>query len=212
MLGEKDLERFMSFVYHEPNTGCWLHAGSPTGYKPRQYPGFQLNGEYKRAHRVSYEHFKGEIPNGLVVDHLCRQTFCVNPDHLEAVTHKENVRRGFIVALRHLWIDQPPNANSLKTHCPKGHEYSGDNLWVNNSGRRECRVCMNARKKAHSQAKRDAERLARGGPKPNGMVTYRAKFTTCPKGHEYSHHNGRQRVCKICNTENQRRYRERKRT
>jgi len=208
---DKDLIRFLNFVYFEPNTGCWLHAGSPMGTKGNQYPGFQLDGKYRRAHRVSYEHHVGPIPVGLIIDHTCRQPFCVNPQHLDPVTHAENTRRGLISALRHTWRNIPKHPFSLKTHCPRGHEYAGDNLVINCNGKRECRACIRASKRASGQAKRDAERKIRGGPKPNGMTTYRAQFTTCPKGHEYTHHNGRQRRCRICENEAARRYRERMR-
>lgn len=76
------------------------------------------------AHRVSYEIHVGPIPEGLHIDHLCRNRGCVNPDHLEPVTGAENNRR---VAV-------------LRTHCPQGHPYDGDNVCIYR-GHRRCRAC-----------------------------------------------------------------------
>jgi hypothetical protein len=79
------------------------------------------------AHRASYQAFRGEIPDGLVIDHKCKVRCCVNPDHLEPVTYKENNRRS-------------PRSINLKTHCIKGHPLSGDNE-VYYGGQRSCRIC-----------------------------------------------------------------------
>ena len=87
------------------------------------------------AHRVSYEMAKGKIPDGLQLDHLCRMTLCVNPSHLEPVTPKENIRRGETAEVARL-------TQLSKTHCPQGHPYSGENLYLKPNGRRECRQCV----------------------------------------------------------------------
>jgi len=83
-----------------------------------------------RVHRIIHELFIGPIAEGLCVDHLCRNRACVNPEHLEAVTPVENVRRGV-----------PKNRN--KTHCVKGHEFSLENTTILKSGKRRCRKCHN---------------------------------------------------------------------
>jgi hypothetical protein len=93
-------------------------------------------GRSVNAHRVSYEWEKGPIPDGMQPDHLCRVKRCVRPSHLEAVSPRENLMRGDTLAA----------ANILKTHCPQGHPYAGNNLkFDENRGIRSCRICCNAR-------------------------------------------------------------------
>ena len=95
---------------------------------------------YGLAHRLAWQAANGPVPDGLELDHLCRVRSCVRPDHLEPVTHRENCRRGD--AGKHF---------RDKTHCPRGHPYSGDNLLLS-KGARYCRAC----RKAQQQAARDA--------------------------------------------------------
>ena len=84
-------ERFDSYVIHEPNTGCHLWTGAATTIG---YGAFgPVSGLVVRAHRFAYERAKGPIPDGLEIDHLCATPSCVNSDHLETVTHAENLRR-----------------------------------------------------------------------------------------------------------------------
>lgn len=82
------------------------------------------------AHRLAYELLVGPIPPGFCIDHLCRNPSCVNPAHLEAVTHAENVRRGLAGAVQR-----------AKTHCPHGHAYDEENTYINARGFRFCRAC-----------------------------------------------------------------------
>jgi HNH endonuclease len=108
----------------EPNTGCWLWVGSVAGLYGRINDGVKC----VAAHRASYERFKGQIPTGLFLDHLCRVTLCVNPDHLEPVTAVENMRRGR--AARY-----GCSVEFLNNHCKHGHEFDGVNNWRLSRGR-----------------------------------------------------------------------------
>ena len=118
-----------------PSLGpCWEFMGYrlPSGYGRVQ----RGDGVILATHRVSFEYFKGPIPDNFQVDHLCRNRACCNPSHLEAVTHRENTLRGVGAAAM----------NSRKTHCPKGHPYSGDNLIMDGSNRK-CVICRKAKYK-----------------------------------------------------------------
>lgn len=134
-------ERVQNKILPEPNSGCWLWVGAirhgdgyGSAYNPKKkYPGV--------AHKIVYKILKGEVPEGLDLDHLCRVRSCVNPDHLEPVTRKVNVNRG-----KH--SERLYKRNASITHCPKGHEYSGNNLLVYTKIKRgklcqirRCRIC-----------------------------------------------------------------------
>ena len=91
------------------------------------------------SHRLAYELEIGPIPAGLEIDHLCRVRNCVNPAHLEPVTHAENIRRG----------TGPLAENARKTECVHGHPLEGANLYVRpGDGHRQCRACNTARSAA----------------------------------------------------------------
>ncbi len=124
-------EKFMIKVLPVTESGCWLWTGCIVkGYG-------QMGNNKKRvyAHRFSYEYHKGPIPDGLTIDHLCRVRCCVNPDHLEAVTNRENILRGTGISAK----------NYRKTHCHKGHEFIQDNTYVSKSGSRICTACQRER-------------------------------------------------------------------
>lgn len=137
--------KFWERVRPEPHTGCWLWTGAlcRSGYGR-----FRFSGELY-AHRVAYRELVGDYPEGTESDHLCRVRNCVNPTHIEAVTHRVNTGRAFKVP------GGGDERNRQKTHCPHGHEYTGDNLYVNpKSGRRTCRTCMKAAQAAWANANR----------------------------------------------------------
>jgi hypothetical protein len=112
----------------EKTATCWLWLGAG---KTEGYGSFWDGRHLVMAHRWSYERRYGPIPEGLVIDHLCRTPACVNPEHLEPVTQLENVMRG----------TAPSVANARKTHCLRGHPLDGPNLYVNGAGGRACRQC-----------------------------------------------------------------------
>ena len=141
----REEERFMNFVYPDPNTGCWLWSGADNGHGHGGFRRSPENGsKWSRAHRVSYQLFIGEIPDGKILDHLFRVRCCVNPNHLEAVTYKENSQRGLT------GINQ-----TVKTHCPSGHPYGGDNLYLRPDGGRGCKLCLRESKRKFLENKND---------------------------------------------------------
>ena len=119
--------RFWENVDKTAECWFWTAALDQDGYGKCRRDGV------KRAHRVAYEELVGPIPNGLSLDHLCRNRACVRPDHLEPVTNRENLMRGATFAA----------LNAAKTHCPQGHEYTDENTCRKSNGSRICRTCSN---------------------------------------------------------------------
>jgi hypothetical protein len=107
--------------------GCWTLPGKlqKDGYKQ-----VRANGATYLAHRYFYVEFRGPIGKGLVLDHICHNRPCINPDHLEPITQRENCLRG------------NGTVHYLeKTACPQGHPYDGDNLYITPQGWRGCQEC-----------------------------------------------------------------------
>lgn len=125
-MNPKDIQRFVIKIKKTNN--CWLWTGSSNSWG---YGSFWLNGRKVQSHRVSYELFREDIPEDMVIDHLCRNRLCVNPSHMEVVTLGENVLRG----------ECPAAINLRKTHCNKGHEL----IPKSNGKGRICMICQRDR-------------------------------------------------------------------
>lgn len=120
--------------------GCWEWLGNKND---NGYGLLKVNGKQLRVHRLTYNEVIGPIPEGLMPDHLCRNRGCVNPFHLEPVTNKINVMRGSGLTAQ----------NAQKTHCPSGHPYIYENLYIHNS-QRHCKICRKLRDRSRCRKKR----------------------------------------------------------
>ena len=112
------------------DSGCWVWQRAKT---TAGYGTLTFGGKTRYAHRVFYEAYVGDIPQGLVLDHLCRNPGCCNPDHLEPVTFAENMRR------------------ARRVSCKRGHLLTDENVYVAPDGERQCRECMRMRGRARVQ-------------------------------------------------------------
>lgn len=120
------IDRFNEQISKSDETGCWDWTGTK---QANGYSSFYLRGRLLRGHRWSYENFVGPIPDGLQIDHLCRNRACVNPKHLEPVTAQENTRR------------------AMRDACVNGHAFTEENVYMH-SGKRYCRECRRTRNRA----------------------------------------------------------------
>ncbi len=217
----RDIERFLNKV--NKTKTCWIWTAGKSSCR-MGYGRFWHNEKLKMAHRFSYEIFKGKIPKGLHLDHLCRNPICVNPDHLEPVTAYENAKRS-------------PYFNGHKTHCIRGHEFDKFNTIFDNKGRRSCKICKDKWLTNYLKNLRD-ETIRRGKKPPkshclnghplagdnltiNGKgariciicrnnrarkiskIANKGKSNFCINGHEYTPENTRilvsgARACRIC--------------
>lgn len=112
---------------------------------PDGYGRIRFKGRHMLAHRAALAIAGIVVPDGMEVDHLCRNRICVNPAHLEVVTHRENGMRGFSFAAE----------NARKTHCNHGHPLSGANLRISTSGERVCKACVRRRRKEYKARLRE---------------------------------------------------------
>ena len=125
-------ERFWSKVLALSN-GCWEWQA----HKSDGYGIFDVRRKRHLAHRFAYTLLVGPIPEGLTIDHLCRNRACVNPLHLEPLTMRENILRGVGLTAQ----------RAARTQCPRGHPYDMFNTRIRPCGRRACRACDRQRKR-----------------------------------------------------------------
>jgi hypothetical protein len=129
------IERFCPKILFDETMDCWNWTGL---LDKDGYGRFRMPHRWMRAHRFAYEFFRDPIPSGLQLDHLCRNRSCCNPWHLEPVTNLENTLRSPIA---------PAAINGRKFYCKRGHPLSGENLYRNSKGERQCRICDRKRRK-----------------------------------------------------------------
>jgi hypothetical protein len=148
-LAKRLMPRILLGTEKRPGNGCWvrrIELNTVTGYSQVRV---RIDGKpsFFYAHRISYTYYKGPIPDGLTIDHLCSNPACIRPSHLEAVTHRVNVLRGRC----------PAAVNAAKELCELGHE-----LTPVGPNKRRCMEC--ARLKARARYQRlKAERLTNRG-------------------------------------------------
>lgn len=139
------VERFHE-KYNVTDTGCWIWFGATRN----GYGEFSIGFKKHRAHRFSYEAFRGPIPERYTIDHLCRTPLCVNPGHLEPVERGENVLRGI----------SPAAVAARRDNCQRGHAYTPENTRTSPAQRgRACRTCDRDSARLRHRAKRAAMRV-----------------------------------------------------
>ncbi len=126
---EFTMDRLMRRVRMDDGpAGCWIFLGADNGCG---YGVMKVSGRTRGTHRLAFEATRGPVPAGLQLDHLCRNRKCCNPNHMEAVTSRENTLRG----------DSRMARYAERTHCVNGHPYSTENTYNHPSGGRRCRAC-----------------------------------------------------------------------
>lgn len=132
---QSEEDRFWKKVAKGPRCWTWTASKDEDGY------GMFKAGRTLRAHRWAYEHAVGLIPNGMVLDHLCRNASCVNPSHLEPVTNEENLLRGWGRRIK----------NGMTDECINGHKFTPENTYATPKGALVCRACSATSRRKYEQ-------------------------------------------------------------
>lgn len=148
------LQRIIKKLIVNPCTGCWLWAGSTSSHG---YSTMYVSKGSHLVHRRLWEELRGEIPAKMELDHLCRNRACINPEHLEIVSHQQNVVRGINPAIA---AAREKGKALARTHCRKGHIWDNPKTsWVIKRGRviinRQCRFCCNENSRRYEQKVRE---------------------------------------------------------
>jgi hypothetical protein len=145
------VERFWRKIDRRGPDECWLWTPpSRVRFRGLEYGNFYTPSGNVLAHRFAYELLVGPIPDDKEIDHLCRNTLCVNPAHLEPVPHRTNVLRGTALAA----------LNAKKTHCVNGHPFDEANTYVTAAGHRRCRRCHAEHEARHRERKRQLQEVS----------------------------------------------------
>jgi hypothetical protein len=139
------LQSFWAKVRVDDESGCWVWTGTRDGCGYGRIFHRASNRINAMAHRVAFEIFCGPITEE-TLDHLCRNRACVNPSHLEPVSHRENCLRGV----------GPIPENAAKTHCDSGHPFDEKNTYIRPTGHRDCRICTAKRQREYQARNRQA--------------------------------------------------------
>lgn len=172
------LERFHSHISSKNGCWAWRNPNNGTGYGE-----FWWARKRYLAHRFSYEHFVGPIPDGMQIDHLCRNRACVNPYHLRVMTLQENVLSGIGITA----------VNKKKTHCLRGHEFTETNTYFASNGHRGCRICRDKSSRESQKKPKPStfpcvvcgkDFVWRGHPQPktcSRSCAVKLSHSTCPR-------------------------------
>jgi hypothetical protein len=149
------IERMLSRT-EKPDSGCWEWQGATSG-------GYGVVGYQSRqwyTHRLSYSILRGELKDGLQIDHLCSNRKCWNPNHLDQVDCRTNLLRGNTMTAK----------RAAQTHCMTGHEFTEENVKIRPNGTRYCRACARIRERQRYWDKNPVAKRKRpavgAGPEP----------------------------------------------
>lgn len=141
------IKRWLKLVEIRPNV-CWLWLGSASRDGYGQFTLSAIRGKKRlriAPYRFIWEYINGPMGKGLEPDHTCNNRRCVNPAHIEPVTHAENQRRSYQRGRKRPVKDYFHPCQVRPTHCPYGHEYTPENTYTAPKGGRSCRACNRVR-------------------------------------------------------------------